>query len=145
MPVTFQEWEADLGQGENGLPSFSCLSCCISPKKCRVVALSHVHMWKPAFSKWALLFLCAYDQHVLHVGSSKHLDTGSHPNASCPSQACTAQLLQTWTVLQEAFTFIQLFAERHELLQNERRKIGACGFPLHSVFWHLGGSFHVLQ
>lgn len=23
LPVTFQEWEADLGQGENGLPSFS--------------------------------------------------------------------------------------------------------------------------
>lgn len=37
-----------------------------------------------------------------------------------------------------------VLAERHELLQNERR-IGACGFPLHRVFWHLGGPFQVLQ
>lgn len=36
-------------------------------------------------------------------------------------------------------------AERHELLQNERKKIEACGFFLHRVFWHLGGLFHVLQ
>lgn len=145
MPVTFQEWEVDLGQGENGLPSFS-LSFLLHPSKevqssCPLTcAYVETSLWQVGIAvppcAWPACSPCWQLKAFRYRQPSKPILSQSSLYCPAPSNLdCFARSFRIYPAL----------AERRELLQNERRRIGACGFPLHRVLWHLGGPFHVLQ
>lgn len=127
MPVTFQEWEVDLGQGENGSPSFSLpfllhfskegqsgcpLPCAYVEASIWQVGIAVPPCVRPACSPCWQLEAFRYRQLSKSILSQSSL--------YCPAPANLDSFARS-------FYMYPALVKRHELLQNERRKIGACG------------------